>query len=233
MASFLEDSLVIPMGVDLVEFSSHSVVFPDKQGVEHGQDSLLVDPGITSKEAIDILAWPNTSLVRIFKFQGKEISHVELREYGKRLQETVLVETKRLLALRNIGVDSTGIKDSRDLIELFPWAKTAIVSQTSLGSYKIHAPPLVKSVEGVILGNLNWETVGMTSAETTVTTLWGLVSSWVLSLSSQSDVVIDELSPSDKENGDSVVVESLVFVERSTDSSGGGKGITITRSSWG
>ena len=53
----LEDGLVVPVRIDLAQLSSDPVVFPDEESVDHGQDGLLVDSGVSGQETIDILAW--------------------------------------------------------------------------------------------------------------------------------------------------------------------------------
>ena len=55
--SHLEDCLVVPVRVDLAELGSNPVVLPHEESVDHGQDGLLVDSGVSGQETVDILAW--------------------------------------------------------------------------------------------------------------------------------------------------------------------------------
>ena len=53
---YLEDCLVVPVRINFSQFCSDSVMFPDKQRVDHGQHRLLVNSGVAGQEAVDILA---------------------------------------------------------------------------------------------------------------------------------------------------------------------------------
>ena len=54
--SHLENGLVVPVRVDLAELRSDPVVFPHEESVDHGQHSLLVNPGVASQETVNIFA---------------------------------------------------------------------------------------------------------------------------------------------------------------------------------
>ena len=54
--SHLEDCLVVPVRVDLAELGSNPVVLPHEESVDHGQDSLLINPGVASQETVNIFA---------------------------------------------------------------------------------------------------------------------------------------------------------------------------------
>jgi len=85
------------------------------------------------------------------------------------------------------------------------------VSQTGLRTDKVHAPLTVLSVKVIVGWDFNWQTVWMSSAS--IATLWSLASSLILSFCTQGDVVIDELTPGDQEDGDSVIVESVIWMD--------------------
>ena len=57
--------------------------------------------------------------------------------------------------------------------------------------------------------NINWEAVLMDWS--TVTTLGLLLGLGQLGLSSESDVVVNELTPGNKEDGDSMVMEAFIL----------------------
>ena len=78
-------------------------------------------------------------------------------------------------------------------------------------------------VEVVVVRDLDGETVGVLG--TTTTTLGSLSSPGVLGLGGQGDVVVNELTPGHQQDGDGVVVESLVFVHVAGDNPSGGQGV--------
>ena len=42
--TYLEESLVVPLGIDLAQLGGDPVVLPHEEGVDHGQHGLLVHP---------------------------------------------------------------------------------------------------------------------------------------------------------------------------------------------
>ena len=48
------------------------------------------------------------------------------------------------------------------------------MSETGLGTDKVHAAPLVEFVEMIVTRNLDWQTVGMLGVHATVTALGSL-----------------------------------------------------------
>ena len=85
----------------------------------------------------------------------------------------------------------------------------------------------------VIFGDLNRQTIRMGAAEASVATLRSFIGSWVLSFGSESDVVIDELTPGYKENGDGVVMEAFISMCVGGDNARGGKRMASYGSSRG
>ena len=77
-------------------------------------------------------------------------------------------------ALRDIWVNSSSIENCRDLIELLPWSKAAVVPESSLGSDKVHAAPLVELVEVVLLWDLDGQAIRVVASKTAVAALWCL-----------------------------------------------------------
>ena len=53
--------------------------------------------------------------------------------------------------MRSRPVDSAGVQDGGDLIELLPGPQPAVVAEPRLGPDEVHAPPLVQGVEMVVL----------------------------------------------------------------------------------
>ena len=81
---FLEETFVVPFGVDLVEFASDAVVFTEKKDVHRGEHHLLVDTGVTGQEAENVLAGTTASLVGI------------LSAWRRQLLETLVTTLERL-----------------------------------------------------------------------------------------------------------------------------------------
>ena len=76
----LEQSLVVPVGVDDGELLGDQVVVPHEDRVDHGQDGLLVDARIASEETVDVLTRSDTTFVGFVKFQRQKLLEVELLE---------------------------------------------------------------------------------------------------------------------------------------------------------
>ena len=105
------------MRINFSQFSSHSVVFPDKERMDHGQDSLLVNSGVSSQETVDVLAGPDAALVRLVELEGEEGLHALGLEYREHFELTSLEGPQLLLNLVVIGVDGAGVEQGRDLVE--------------------------------------------------------------------------------------------------------------------
>ena len=78
---------------------------------------LLVDPGVSSQETVDVLAGPDASLVRLVELEGEEGLHALGLEHGEHFELTSLEGPQLLLNLVVIGVDGAGVEQGRDLVE--------------------------------------------------------------------------------------------------------------------
>ena len=100
----LEEGLITPVGVDLGKLLGNAVVLSGKDGVQHSQNSLLVDSRVTREEAVDIIGRPNATLIGLLELQGKELLHAELIKEGQHLQLSTAELTELTLALLTVGV---------------------------------------------------------------------------------------------------------------------------------
>ena len=78
---------------------------------------LLVDPGVSSQETVDVLAGPDASLVRLVELEGEEGLHALGLEHREHFKLTSLEGPQLLLNLVVVGVDGAGIEQGRDLVE--------------------------------------------------------------------------------------------------------------------
>ncbi len=207
VAGLMEDSLIIPVGVDLSQLTADPVVLTDKEGVDKGQDSLFIDTSISSKETVDIFRRPDASLIWILELQWQQRFHAELLENWQHFHLTTLEGSQGLGSLLLVGVDSSSIQIRAELIESISGTEAAVVAESWGRADKVHAPLVMLGEEWISRWNLNGQAVGVGGA---LTALGGLASLGVTSLRGESDVVIDELAPGDEDDGDGVIVEALI-----------------------
>ena len=232
VAGLLEQSLVVPVGVDLSQLLGNQVVLTDEKSVSDGQNGLFVDARITGQETVNVFAWTDATLVGFLQLEWQQRLHVELLKDGQHLELAGLEGSQRVLDLVVVGVDGAGIQEGGDLVEAVSGSQTAVVTQTGLGTDEVHATLAVLGEEVVVGWDLDGEAVGVSPAA--VAALGGLAGGRVLGLGTQGDVVVDELSPGDEEDGDGVVVEPVVGMDVGGDETGGGKGLAVDGgSSWG
>ena len=93
-----------------------------------------------------------------------------------------------------------------------------------MGADKVHALLAVLAVEGIVLGNLNGQAVGVAGA---ITALGSLLGRGVLDLSTEGDIVVNVLSPGDEHHGNSVVVAFITNVDIGGDQTSGGKWVAV------
>ena len=84
-------------------------------------------------------------------------------------------------------------------------------------------------VEVVVVRDLDGQAVGVLGPGSVVTTLGGLARVGVLGLGGEGDVVVDELAPGDQHDGDGVVVETLVLMNRAGNGTGRGERRALKR----
>lgn len=131
-------------------------------------------------------------------------------------QEAAFEGSKLFEGLWRVRVNGASINDGGDFVEGGTWAKSAIVSETRNGADKVHATLAIFAVETVIRGNFNGQTIGMCWAGTTsFATLGCFAGTWISSFSAQCDVVIEELSPCDEQNGYGMVMETVIWMRGS------------------
>ena len=92
------------------------------------------------------------------------------------------------------------------------------MSESSLSAHKVHATLVEFGVEGIVRWDFNGETIGM--GRSPVTTFRRLVRPRVPCLSCEGYVVVDVLPPGNEYHGNSMIVKTLIFVNRGGDLSG-------------
>ena len=148
--------------------------------------------------------------------------HAELVKEGQHLELSGLEGPELMNFLVSVGVGGTGIQEGGDLIERVTGSKTAVVTESSMGTHEVHAPLVVAAVESVVLWDLNRQAVTVLGAITALGSLLGLL---ILDLSGEGDVVINVLSPGDKQHGDGMIVRLVTVVHVGGHQTGRGQGI--------
>jgi len=108
--NYLEETFVIPFGVDFVEFTGDAVVFAENEDVHGGEHHLLVGTGITGQEAENVLVGTTATLVGILSARRRQLLEALVTTLERlRLEKTTTELAKALGRLIGKTVDVTGI----------------------------------------------------------------------------------------------------------------------------
>ena len=217
----LEDGLVGPVRVDCGQLVGECVVRADHEGVDAGKSGVLVDSGLTGEEAVNVLSGSDTTFVGLFELERQEGLEPELLENGQHLELAALEAPQLLEGFFGVGVDGVAVDDGGQDVEGGSGSEAAVGSEAVGGPDEVDAPLAELAEESIILRNLDGQAVGVLDA---VAALGRLVGLGILGFGRQRDVVIHELAPEDEEDGDGVVVESVVGVNGPGDEPGRGEG---------
>ncbi len=107
--------------------------------MQHGQDGLLVHPGISGGEAVNVLGRPDATLIGLLKIQRQQRLHLELVKEREHAQTASLELSQPLLLLLAVGVGGAGIQEGGDQVEGLAGSEAAVVAQAGVGADKVHA----------------------------------------------------------------------------------------------
>lgn len=72
VANFLEDLLVVPVGIQAAEFGGDSIVVANVERVQHGQMYLLVDALVARDETEQVLGTGDAVAIGILRLSGQQ-----------------------------------------------------------------------------------------------------------------------------------------------------------------
>ena len=115
----LEQSLIAPVRVEGGQLPGYVVMVPDHEGVQHTQNSLLIDPGVSGLETEHILTRPDAALIRILQRQRQQVQEALVSEDWQCLHQSSFIGPQIIQSVRFVGIHNITIKNGGDLTVRF------------------------------------------------------------------------------------------------------------------